>query len=519
MFINRLLLLIVGLNLFASVAFAQDQQDISLIRKYAENAFKTGDYEFALENYLHLYKYDKNNIDLNYKLGVCYTETNVDKEKAVPFLEYVVSFNNYPIRSYYFLGRAYMYNYRFTEAIEAFYEYKMVGVDENDLFETDRMIEMCYYTLELINVPENVTFTRLDTTINTRFDEILPIITPNNTLYFSSNRNYIKEYEDYIYSGYYSEYKKDQWQSSVQIPISSYDNENIVGINTEGTDVLIYADGDYASNDIKMYHRKGSKFHKALANELPADMNTDGVEMGACFSPDGNTIYFASDKPGGRGGLDIYMSKKDKEGKWGPSEPLSSVINTEYDENFPTLSADGKYLYFASKGHNGIGGYDIFQSYFDEASGNWTTPRNLGFPINTPLDNTKISFTPDGKTAYIAAKRKEGVGNLDIYRVDFGDENQQPAYIQGFVLVGNDVSTAEPHSDKFSKAYVAVYDMYGNIISQLAVEEGMFFAPLFPGSYTLEVKFEGQSSGYKEDLKISIDDELIDKTVLLKPVK
>ncbi|MBR5957346.1 MAG: PD40 domain-containing protein [Salinivirgaceae bacterium] len=516
---KRLLAIVFSMLSLVISASAQDQQDISMIRKYAENAFNGKDYEFALENYLQLYKYDKENIDVNYKIGICYTETNIDKEKAVPFLEYVASFNNKPIRTAFFLGRAYMYNYRFTEAIEAFYEYKTIGVDEKDLLETDRMIDMCYYVLELINVPQNVTFTRLDTTINTKYDEMVPVVSYDNTmLYFSSNSNYIKEYEDYIYSGFYSEMKKGSWQSAVRIPISSYDNENVVGVSNDGTKVLVYANGDYATHDIKMYHRKGVKFTKAQATDLPADMNTEDVEMGACFSPDGSTLYYASDKPGGRGGLDLYMSRKGADGKWGPSELMSSVINTEYDENYPSLSADGKTLYFASKGHDCIGGYDIFRSYFDEASNSWTRPQNLGFPINTPLDNTKISFTADGKTAYVAAKRKEGMGNLDIYRIDFGDPEMQPSIYIGTVNVGESEGTAVPHSDQFQKAYATVYDQHGNIYAQWVVEEGQFFASLFPGKYDLEVKFEGQTTGYKESINIK-EGDWIEKTILLKPVK
>ena len=124
MCLNKFVLSVTMFLAFAASALAQDD-DIVLIKKYAENAFKKGDYEYALQNYLELYKNDKENLDLNYRIGVCYTETNVDKEKSVPFLEYVVSFNNYPIRTKFFLGKAYMYNYRFTEAIEAFYDYKM----------------------------------------------------------------------------------------------------------------------------------------------------------------------------------------------------------------------------------------------------------------------------------------------------------------------------------------------------------------------------------------------------------
>lgn len=521
MLLNKYILSIAMVLALGASATAQDDK-IILIKKYAESAFKKGDYEYALQNYLELYKYDKENLELNYRIGVCYTETNVDKEKAVPFLEYVASFNNYPIRTKFFLGKAYMYNYRFTEAIDAFYDYKMVGVDENDLFESDRMIQMCDYTQRLMDNPINVKFTRLDTSINTKFDDICPIVTPdNNLLYYSNNGHHIKEYDADVYSGRYSEKKKGVWQPSLQIPISSYDDENVVGITPDGNKILVYANGDYATHDIKMYIRKGAKFTKAQASDLPADMNTDDIEMGACFSNDGNTIYYASNRPGGRGGLDLYVSHRGPDGKWGPSENMGTDINTEYDENYPTLSPDGKTLYFASKGHDCIGGYDIFRIGFDESNGTWFKPFNMGFPLNTPLDDTKITFTADG-SAYIAAKRKEGVGNLDIYKVDFvSDEDAQQTFYQGLVFVGESEDSSLPHNERMPKAYAWVYDEYGNIIRQTNVAEGEFFVQLYAGDYTIQVRFEGQQSGYSEKLHVAAvpEEDIITREIYLKPIR
>ena len=123
--------------------------------------------------------------------------------------------------------------------------------------------------------------------------------------------------------------------------------------------------------------------------------------------------------------------------------------------------------------------------------------------------------------AYIAAKRKEGVGNLDIYRIDFGDDNEQPKTLYGTVLVGENDLSEEQYNESMPKAYVMVFDRYQNIVSQLDVtEEGYFFAALYPGDYTYEVKFDGQDSGFKEKIRIApTDDESIYRTIHLKPVK
>ena len=498
-------------------AYSQEDMDIVLTQKYAENSLRDGDYEFALENLLKLYKNDPKNIDLNYKIGICYTETTIDKSKAIPYLEFVVGHNNYPIRSFYFLGRAYMYNYRFTEAVEAFYEYKMMGITEDVINQTDRLIEMCYDALERINFPSNVTFERLDTTINSQFDDYQPFVTADgNSMVYTSNRTYVSEYEDYIANVSSSEQKKGIWQKSQALPVSTFDNEESVGMTPLGDKILEYADGDYSTHDIKLVNRKGGKFTIAAKGELPNDVNTEGVEMGACLSPDGKTFYFASDRRGGRGGLDIYYSKKDANGMWSASQNIGSTINTEYDDNFPSLSSDGKKMYFASKGHQGIGEYDIYETIYIDSTESWTRPRNLGMPINTPLDNTTISFTADGKTAYMAANRKEGYGKMDVYKLTFGDE-AQPVILFGTVMVGSETQSVL-YSEDFLKAYATIYDEFGNIISQAPVlgESGQFFGSLFPGNYRLDVKFDGYSKGYSENLVIKTGDTEVIRTIYLQ---
>lgn len=498
-------------------SIAQDDIELLLTQKYAENSFRDGDFEFALENYLILYENDKRDIDLNYKIGICYTETTIDKSKAVPFLEFVIGHNNYPVKTFYYLGRAYMYNYRFTQAVEAFYEYKMIGVSEAILNESDRLIQMCYDALERINVPRNVTFELLGLAVNSPFNEYYPFVnSKGSSILFSSDRTYVEEYEEYITNVFYSDFQKELWNSALPLPVNTYDKEEIVGLNSSGDRILIYTDGDYAANDIKMVKRKGSKFSNVPKSDLPFDMNTDGIEMGACLSPDGNTLYFASDRRGGRGGLDIYSAKKDASGQWVAADNLGSMINTEYDENFPSVSSNGK-MYFASKGHSGIGEYDIYESSYIDSLKLWTTPLNLGFPINTPQDNTTISFTADGKSAYISANRKEGHGKLDIYKLTFGDENQS-VIVMVTVMIGSE-SNAVPYSEDFLKAYGTFYDKYGNIIAQLPVEsDGNFFGTLFPGTYKLEVKFDGYDKGYSETIVIGEDKlgDFISSTVYLK---
>ncbi len=518
---RKILTLTTFLFFVISLSYSQDDAELMLVRKYAANNFRDGNYEFALENFLILYEKQPKDVDLNYKIGICYTEANLDKTKAISHLEFVINHNNYPIRANYYLGKAYMFLYRFTEAIEAFYEYKMTGVDESFLLEADRMIEMCYYAQELMNVPKNITFEHLSSEINSEYDDYYPFVTQDGKqLLFTTNRLYVDDFEDYISNVFYSDKKRGKWSPSVQIPVSTYENEDVVGLTPEGDKIMVYANGDYHSNDVKMVNRRGSKFTDVDKAELPSDLNTEDIEMGACISPDGNTIYFSSNRKGGRGGLDIYYVKKDEKGNWGSVQNIGTTINSVYDENFPSLSADGKRLYFASKGHQGIGGYDLFQSFYNEETKSWSQPINLGFPINTPADNTTISFTQDGKTAYMSANRKEGLGKLDIYKVTFGDESQQPGFVVGNVMVGTS-SNSVPYSEKFLKAYATFYDMHDNIIGRFEVvsDGGQFFATLYPGTYKMEVRFSGAKTGFSENITVTEQNanEPLFKSVYLKP--
>ena len=145
---------------------------------------------------------------------------------------------------------------------------------------------------------------------------------------------------------------------------------------------------------------------------------TEFGETSACFSPDGNTLYFVSDRPGGKGGKDIWMSKKDAKDKFSEARNLGSTINTPYNEETVFIHPDGRTLYFSSKGHNSMGGYDVFVSHLNEA-GIWSEPENLGTPINSPDDDMCFVISASGRFGYLSSARPDGLGGFDIYKLTF----------------------------------------------------------------------------------------------------
>ena len=216
------------------------------------------------------------------------------------------------------------------------------------------------------------------------------------------------------------------------------------------------------------------------------------------MSPDGTIIFFASNRSGGYGGYDIWMIRQLPNGKWGVPYNLGPEINTPKDEDFPSLSADGLTLYFSSNGHAGMGGYDLFQSTWDPESGIFTMPKNMGYPLNTPFDERTISYTADGKHAYISALRKDGLGDLDIYRVTFEDVEYLQTLFQIVVPVpGNS-------TQMLKDIVITITNEKGESIGDYRPNQqsGRFTIILGPGKYNLNIDVEGYKA-YTEVIKVN----------------
>jgi outer membrane protein OmpA-like peptidoglycan-associated protein len=152
---------------------------------------------------------------------------------------------------------------------------------------------------------------------------------------------------------------------------------------------------------------------------LGKNINTDGHETGASISVKGDKLYFASDREGGFGGLDLYVSERKKNGKWGEAVNLGPRVNTIYDEDSPLINPEGNVLTFSSKGQNTMGGFDVFTSRLDEPSQSFAVPENKGYPLNTVQSDNTYTSAPDGH-AYYSSYRENGTGDLDIFVIKQG---------------------------------------------------------------------------------------------------
>ncbi|MBQ1697558.1 MAG: PD40 domain-containing protein [Bacteroidales bacterium] len=195
--------------------------------------------------------------------------------------------------------------------------------------------------------------------------------------------------------------------SAISGEINTSAHDAVVAISPDGNELYIYREDDNGS--LLVSRKSGSSW--SAPELLGGNINTPYEEKGAALSPDGNKLYFASDRPGSKGGLDIFVATRQDNGAWGNVKNLGDGVNTEADEEGPFVSGDNTKLYFSSKGHAGIGGYDLFSAPIN--GDNVGSADNLGAPINTNADELYVFEA--GKKIYFSSNRGNGMGNYDLY--------------------------------------------------------------------------------------------------------
>ncbi|HEU4717912.1 MAG TPA: hypothetical protein VFU15_08755 [Bacteroidia bacterium] len=477
--------------------------------KTAADKFKAHNYDEALVDYLDLLEDDPKNMDYNYRIGVCYLNTNVNKAKAIPYLEVVTRQDKYEPDAMYLLGRAYHFAYRFDDAIRCYNTFKTngKGTAEN-LADVDREIQNCYNAKELMKYPLNVTFENLGSSLNSPFPDYYPFVPADESFIVyntkrSDNGNFRQPDGSYYSTVYISRESDGGFLKGKNIgaPIATDDgNVEVCGLSANGNYLLLYYDNDQETGDIYISEWDKTKNMYKKPVRLDDNINsTKGYEIAATITNDGNTIYFASDRPGGYGGMDIYVCNKLPNGKWGPAKNLGPEINTAYDEDFPSLSPDGKTLYFSSKGHSSMGGYDIFKTDYDDATANFTGVKNLGYPINTPEDNSNFRISENGRYGYVAMRRDDGLGDLDIYRVTFNDVEPNYSVVAGQIRFSDETKKI-PYNEVFiTVTNHKTNEIVGNYVPN--GNTGRYIMILGPGDYDVSIDAPGFAA-YAETINI-----------------
>ncbi len=391
---------------------------------------KRGAYTKALSYYLEAFAYNEDNARLNYLIGVSYLRS-AEKKKALTYLENaeLLSDDNLPDDLKFWIGRAKQYNYKFSDAIadyEEYFESLSPRKQEKQQSKIDKLIAECTSGIELKKKPVRCFIDNLGEGVNTEAPEYSPIFNMNDSvLYFTARRSTTTGgkrnplTDEYFEDVYVSTKRGGKWRAAEQMAkkvINTKRNDAVVDVSGDGDELCIYR-GYKGQGELYNSPRRNGKWQK---NHKLRKINTrKGRESSVSITPDSLFLFFISDRKGSIGGKDIWMSIRTQDGsKWQKPENLGPNINTPYNEETIKVSADGKFLYFSSRGHNSMGGYDIFTSKRNN-DGTWSDPKNVGYPINTPDDDINFMMTEDLKTGYFSAMRDSGYGDKDIYQVIF----------------------------------------------------------------------------------------------------
>lgn len=474
-----------------SVGFSQPKGGKAVDPADAKEHFNHQNYLAAIPVYKQLLKLEPSNYDYNYKLGLCYIRTNINKSLAIPYLEAASKNDKADKQIWYDLGLAYQYASRFDDAIKSYNKYK-VGLKGEELEKVEHQIETCQNGKEYVKHPVNVTFTNIGKEVNSEYPDYYPFVTADETfLIFTSRRKDniggAVEVDGYYSSDIYMTVPNgDIWTKPKNIgpPVNTRLDEQAVSLAPDGSSMIVYIDHIDSLGNIYTSNYINGKFTKI--KKLNSNVNSD-FETAGSVSPEGDVIFFASKRDKGFGETDIYMARKLPNGNWAIPQNLGPTINTRYKEDFPQIAPDGRTLYFSSQGHAGMGDFDLFQTTWDPETNTWTEPKNLGYPINSAGDDRSISFTRDNKVAYISAVRDGGFGDLDIYRVKFNDADDKITVLQGYV------TTAD--SAKNITAFVTIEDLKNKDILPYTYnpneKSGKFIMALPPSKYQITIEADG----------------------------
>jgi len=520
---KRLVLLMWLLATFVNPdLFSQSKSEIKKKFYDAEVWILFEDYQEALPKFEELLTINPVNSNYKYRIGQCYINIPGAKEQAISYLEDAVKNINpkykegkfretrAPHDAYYYLANAYRINNQLDKAIETYEIFKAnLNPKIYDSVIVNLQIQSCCNARELMTMPLFIKQQNLGNLINESRSEFNPVISDNEEMLVFAR-------SEALYDGiFYSVKRNGQWS----VPLNMNDllnvDENLfpTSISKDGKDLYLYSTANY-DGIIYVSHFE-SEFWSPII-ELNGNINTKYWESHATISHDDNSLFFTSNRRGTIGGLDIYISRRDSTGDWGPAENLGPVINTPYNEESPFLSLDDKTLFFSSRGHFNMGGYDIF--YSSQLDNNeWSVPMNVGYPLNTTDDDVFFKPLNDGYEGYYAKESSDGFGQQDIYRIEiFSDNHPRKFFVRGMVKAADLIDIIK---DSMKVSALNIKDPNQTVVIYSNPETGEYELELPQGNYQLTYEGDGVETVVKNlDLPLAnpSDSFVLPETVLPK---
>jgi outer membrane protein OmpA-like peptidoglycan-associated protein/Tol biopolymer transport system component len=396
----------------------------------------------ALDKYRAALDIEPDNVRANYMAGLCYLQT-YQKSRSLSFFlkahdidpdfvaEVKMPVDLLPDLKF-LIARSFQVGENYTKAEEFFNHFKEAvnhgtssSYSSNNrglaIRHTDRRIFECLVAQELKRAPVDSRIINVKG-INSPYPDYGPVFTPDGKkMFFTSRRagGASKEIDDdlHFFEDIYiaSRDSAGHWGEVKMVKeLSTPGHESVSCISEDGRTMII-SKGE-GNGDLFISQRELlGKWSEPVS--LGKNINTSSIEAGAFLAENGKKLYFASDRSGGYGGFDLYLSERRSNGKWGAAVNLGPKINTIFDEDAPSLTKEGDKIYFSSKGHKAMGGFDIFVAKWDAVNKVFKNPENLGFPINSADDDNTYVLSPDSGLAYYASFKENGIGDLDIFHL------------------------------------------------------------------------------------------------------
>jgi hypothetical protein len=421
---RQFFLILSCLFLLSSVA-AQTKEEISEDFDDAEYFFNREDFREAAYYYKKVLDHDPENANFNFKLGECYLNISGEEYKAVPYLEKAIkstvekkryksnSFEekNAPLHAFFYLGNAYRIDNQLDKALEAYQTFLNSPYYYGNYNETivENEIKACERALIIRDSPVKLIEEAMPDPLNSASSELHPVVSDDEkTIVFIRK---LKFYDAILLC----HYDGNSWSQPLNLnPLLESDGDFYPAcLSGDGKELYLVKT---SSGDGDLYVSVNRDNTWTKPEKLGNTVNSLSREGSAFISADGQWLYFSSNRAGGKGGLDIYVSGRIEGNQWGKAKNAGKIINTAFDEDSPCLTNQGNTIYFSSKGHYSMGGYDLF--YATRKGKKWSAPVNAGYPINSTADNNSFVVKQGGKIMYVSKINTTDQTSEDLYKIE-----------------------------------------------------------------------------------------------------
>lgn len=505
-------------------SFSQVDKDLVAL---GNDMYDSGDWDDALGMYRQAIEVNPDNPEAHLKAGKCLVKTACCKHEAVE--SYLDAYELDPtidIKIYFHIADGYHKNSEFDSAAVYYEKYKeelevnrrdFLGVDvDKEIILAERGVFECANGKEYTANPEDIQIENAGDMINSEYEDYAPIISVNDDeMYFTSRRagstGDLKHIDNkYFEDIWYSKKIDGDWTEPTNVgsPVNDGDHNANLGLSPDGTRLFIYSTEN--RGDIFYSDKEDNSWSSPKSI---GDINTEYDETSISITSDGKMMFYTTSKPGGFGGTDIYYCELNEDLSCAHDpRNIGSDLNTSFDEEGPYYDVTNNILYFSSKGHKGMGGFDLYESYFDETKDAWSEPINLGIPVNSTDDDLFLTVTADGLTAYYSTYKEDSHGGNDIYTIypignikenhetvpldtlgDLSSEKEEPSEVEFKIVVLDENGT--PLEGK-----VEIKNNTTSIYSILTDSDGLaFYKHSFLGSQ--EITVYAEKEGFYFDSK------------------